>query len=72
MSFFNYTFHQTDLERQLEQARENADYLQQLLSEKDATLKQLQQELEEQTRENNKLQSDYDSMFNSLAISRFI
>ncbi|TDH06088.1 hypothetical protein EPR50_G00130100 [Perca flavescens] len=44
-----------DLQRQLQQSQEDADRLQQQLSEKDANLKQ---QLEEQIRENNRLQSE--------------
>ena len=62
------SFDQTDLEMQLQQSLEDADRLQQKLHEKDANLKQLQQDLEEQIRVNNNLQKEYSSKFTSLSV----
>lgn len=59
MSFLNYTFVPTDLERQ--QQHTNND-LERQLQEKDAKVNQLKQELQNQTRENNKLQDGYNGM----------
>lgn len=53
---------------QLQQSLEDADRLQQKLHEKDANLKQLQQDLEEQIRVNNNLQKEYSSKFTSLSV----
>lgn len=77
MQSLNWIFHQTDLQRQLQQSQRDADRLQQQLQEKDAMLRQLQQDLEERTTQNSQLQEGYDRMFNSLqtlihAISPFI
>lgn len=57
--------HITDQNRQLQQCQEDADLLHQFLQEKDAALKQLQDEIEELRQEKDKLQDDYDSTFPS-------
>ncbi|KAK9539375.1 hypothetical protein VZT92_004485 [Zoarces viviparus] len=51
-----------DLQRQLQQSQEDAVRLQQQLHKKEATLKQLQQEIEEQNRENNTRQHEYSNL----------
>lgn len=59
MSFLNYTFDPTDLERQQQQTNND---LERQLQEKDARVNQLKQALQNQTRENNQLQDDYNGM----------
>ncbi|XP_038156431.1 putative leucine-rich repeat-containing protein DDB_G0290503 [Cyprinodon tularosa] len=55
-----------DQNRQLQQCQEDADLLHQFLQEKDAALKQLQDEIEELRQEKDKLQDDYDNLVKKL------
>ncbi|KAI3375288.1 hypothetical protein L3Q82_021788 [Scortum barcoo] len=55
-----------DLQHKLQQSQEDVDRLLQQLNEKEATLEQQQQKLDDQVNENNRLQSDYYGMFNPL------
>lgn len=61
-------FHQTDFQRELLQSYTSADQLHQQLQEKDFMLKQLQQDLEEQTKLNVKLQDNFQRMFNPVEL----
>lgn len=63
LEVLKYVFHQTDLRRDLQQCHDDADHQLQELHQKDSKLNQLEQELQRQNRENNKLQNNIDSMF---------
>ncbi|XP_047224287.1 putative leucine-rich repeat-containing protein DDB_G0290503 isoform X2 [Girardinichthys multiradiatus] len=51
-----------DEQKQLLQSQEDADRLQQLLLERDAALKKLQRDFEQQRQEKDRLQDDYDNL----------
>lgn len=62
MLVLKWIFQPTDVQRQLVQSQEDVGRLVRQLQKKNATLRELQQDSEAQTRETRQLQNDYDSM----------